>query len=131
MPHAAELLHAPGWRRPWRWLLVAMMAATSWLAFMPSPSQPDTLPHWDKLQHTAAFAALAVVAVLAGSAQRVWMRVALPLLAYGLFIEAVQTWLPSRDGDIVDLLADAGGIVLGLILVRWLRRRWPGSSPSA
>jgi len=71
------------------------------------------------------------VAVLASSAQQVWMRVALPLLGYGLFIEAVQAWLPSRDGDILDLLADAGGIVLGLILVRWLRRRWPSPGTSA
>lgn len=131
MPDAAQLLHAPSWRRHWRWLLVAMMATTSWLAFTPADPRPDTIPHLDKLQHAAAFVALTVVAVLAGSGQQLWMRVALPLLGYGLFIEGVQAWLPSRQGDVLDLLADAGGILLGLMVVRWMRRRWPASALSA
>lgn len=126
----AQLLHAPSLRRHWQWLLVAMMAVTSWLAFMPSDPQPATLPQLDKLQHAVAFAALTVVAVLASSGYQPWRRVALPLLGYGLFIEGVQAWLPSRHGDVLDVLADTGGILLGLIVVRWLRRRWPQSALS-
>lgn len=124
MPELADLLHAPGLRRRWRWLLVALMGITSWLAFMPSDPQPEVIAHLDKLQHGVAFAALAVVAVLASAGPRPARRVGLWLLGYGLFIEVVQAWLPSRQGDPLDLLADATGILLGLALVSGLRRHW-------
>jgi VanZ family protein len=51
------------------------------------------------------------------------------LLAYGLFIEVVQSWLPSRHADVLDLVADAVGIALGLLLLSRLRRRWPRPTP--
>lgn len=126
---ATPLLHAPGWRRLWRWLFVALMAIVSGLAFMPAQAQPETLPQLDKLQHVAAFAALAALAMLSSTGRRPCTRVALPLLGYGLFIECVQAWLPSRHGDILDLLADAAGIGLGLLVLRGLRRRWPDAGP--
>ena len=128
MPEFAQLLHDPGLRRRWRWLLVVMMAATSWLAFMPSEPKPDALPHLDKLQHAAAFAALAAVAALAAADPRRAWPVGLSLLGYGLFVELVQAWLPTRHGDLLDLLADGAGILLGLALVRQSRRRWPPAS---
>lgn len=124
MPDIAELLHDPRLCRRWRWLLVAMMAVTSWLAFMPSDPQPESIAHLDKLQHGAAFAALTAVAVLASAGPQPARRVGLYLLGYGLFIEVVQAWLPSRHGDLLDLVADATGILLGLALVSGLRRRW-------
>ena len=125
MPDLADLLHAPRLCRLWRWLLVAMMGITSWLAFMPSDPQPELVAHLDKLQHGAAFAVLAALGVLASAAPRPARRVGLLLLGYGLFIEVVQIWLPSRHGDLIDLLADAAGILLGLALVSGMRMRWP------
>jgi VanZ family protein len=100
----------PQLRRRWRWLLLLMLATTSWLAFMPSEPKPDTAPQLDKLEHIVAFAALAFVAGLGGAAAARPCGWALPLLAYGLFIEVVQSWLPSRHADVLDLVADAAGI---------------------
>ncbi len=129
MPLFAHLLHAPDLRRRWRWLLLLMLAITSWLAFMPSEPQPDAAPQLDKLEHIVAFAGLAFVARLGGDGRAPAMRVGLALLAYGLFIEVVQSWLPSRHADVLDLAADAAGITLGLLLLSRLRRRWPRPAP--
>jgi VanZ family protein len=50
-------------------------------------------------------------------------RVAAGLMAYGLFIEAVQTQLPSRTGSWADWVADLAGVALGLALARLMQRR--------
>ncbi len=125
MPLVHHLLHARGLRRRWRWLLLLMLAITSWLAFMPSEPQIDTALQMDKLEHILAFAALAFVARLGGDSRSPALREGLALLSYGLFIEVVQSWLPSRHADVLDLAADAAGIAVGLLLVKHLRQRWP------
>lgn len=129
MPLVPHLLHAPSLRRRWRWLLLLMLATTSWMAFMPSEPKPDTAPQLDKPEHIVAFAALAFVAGLGGDSRGPALRVGLALLAYGLFIEVVQSRLPSRHADVLDLAADAAGIALGLLLLSQLRQRWPRPAP--
>ena len=44
-------------------------------------------------------------------------------MAYGLFIELMQTQLPTRTGSMADWLTDGVGIGLGLLLHRALRPR--------
>ncbi len=125
-------LHESALRRHWQWLLVALMGVVSWLAFAPQPAEPHSLTHVDKLEHAAAFATLTAVALLASRpGLRISLQVALGMLGYGAFIELVQTFLPTRQGDWPDLLADAVGIAIGLTLVRWARLRWPASTPSS
>jgi VanZ family protein len=50
--------------------------------------------------------------------------VVLSLLAYGAFIEVVQSYLPSRRGDWLDMLADALGVAVGMALVVAMRKSW-------
>ncbi|CAD5373898.1 VanZ domain-containing protein [Rubrivivax sp. A210] len=121
MPTLQVLLHDPAWRRPWRVLLLALLMAVSWLAFMPHP--PDNqLPQGDKINHLLAFATLAAVACLGLTpARRQAVAAAAGLLAYGGFIELVQTQLPGRSGEWPDLLADGAGIALGLAAAAALR----------
>ena len=111
------------WRRHWRLLLLCLLAGLSWFAFMPSAPQAG-LPHLDKLRHLLAFASLALVAALGwlpGPGTNI--RIVGGLMLYGLFIELMQTQLPTRTGSIGDWLADATGIGLGLLLHQALRRR--------
>lgn len=103
----------------WRALLVLQVVVVGWLAFDPHPPT-EGVEVWDKLQHAAAFA------VMAGTAFLGWpgrlATAAAGLLAYGAFIEVVQTCIPERSGDWHDLLADAVGIAFALLLARALRR---------
>lgn len=113
--------------RAWRLLLALMMGVVAWFALMPG-SPFGGVPNFDKLQHVLAFFTLATVASLAWP-PRAWQegRVAFGLLMYGLLIELVQTQLPTRTASAADVLADAVGIALGLLLARQLLR-WARSS---
>jgi VanZ family protein len=125
MPGPSRLLHDASLRRHWRALLLALLLAVAWLAFMTDPPDPG-LPQGDKANHLLAFAVLAGVASLCAAPG--WApatRAAAGLLVYGGFIEAVQTQLPGRSGEWPDLLADALGIALGLAATALMRRLAP------
>ena len=125
MPGPSRLVHDASLRHHWRALLLALLLAVAWLAFMSDPPDPG-LPQGDKANHLLAFAVLAAVASLCaapGWAQAA--RAAAGLLVYGGFIEAVQTQLPGRSGEWPDLLADALGIAFGLAASALLRRLTP------
>ncbi|XHS76338.1 VanZ family protein [Burkholderiaceae bacterium UC74_6] len=90
-----------------------LLVVISWLAFTPHPP-PQADLGWDKLNHFSAFSTLMVFA--AWSWPQHWRRAPLGLLTYGGFIEIVQSFIPGRDGEWADLLADAIGIALGVAL---------------
>ncbi len=109
-------------QRAWRLTLLALLAVISFLALTPAP--PSNIDSgWDKLNHLAAFAVLALAAAFsAADSLRHAGRSALALLAYGGLIELLQSRMPPRQGEWADLLADAVGILLGLALAALLRR---------
>lgn len=102
----------------WRALLALLLAVITWLALSTAPPQTaDT--GWDKANHALAFTALAFSAVWAlWQRPRQWPVLFIVLLAYGGAIEIAQSFVPSREAEWADLLADGVGIVLGL-LVAW------------
>jgi len=115
-----SLLHDPAFRRAWRLLLAVLLAAASWLAFMP---QPPGVPGGDKLHHLLGFAALTLVGALGFEPRwRTLLVVACALLLYGAFIELVQSQLPWRSAEWADLLADGLGVMLGASAAAVLRR---------
>jgi VanZ family protein len=110
--------------RPWRWLLLLLAMAITFLALVPTPPRQMDLG-WDKLNHLAAFAALGLCAVFGWRSSRAArFSVLLALLAFGGVIELLQLRIPNRSGNWADLGADAIGIGLGALLaLLWLRRR--------
>jgi len=110
--------------RPWRWALLLLAALVTVLALVPAPPRPMDLG-WDKLNHVAAFAAMAVCAAFGWrGARAARLAVLLALLAFGGAIELLQLQVPNRSGEWGDLGADAIGIGLGALLAGWwLRRR--------
>ncbi len=94
-------------------VFAGLVLLVSWLAFTPNPP-PGADLGWDKANHASAFATLMLVAACAWPQ---WLRASpAALLAYGGLIEIVQSFIPGRDGEWPDLLADGVGIVLGLAL---------------
>ncbi len=118
----ATLLHDPAPRPWWRALLAVLVGVTCFFAFTPRPPELPLAPS-DKLQHIAAFACLAACSLLCARAGwRAAWAAALGLLAFGGFIEIVQSFIPSRSADWLDLRADALGIACGLLAVAMARR---------
>ena len=85
---------------------------------------------WDKARHAAAFATLAGLTDFSFPHTRFGWRKAGALLAYGVFIEVVQYFLPYRSSEVLDILADVTGLVCyalstpALRRAPFVRRRW-------
>lgn len=106
-----------------RIVAVLVLALTLALLLTPGNAVPDTdVPNSDKLVHAALFGLLAFTHALA------WPRVRLPIMAliviaFGAATEITQTVVPGRSADMLDLLADAAGAVLGLVIYARFWRR--------
>jgi VanZ family protein len=114
-------------RRYWLGLCLFLVLVICWLAFHPKPPHFTELPN-DKVNHLLAFASLGFTGAL--SRQRGWraaVAVVVALVAFGGFIEIVQTYIPGRAGEWGDLVADSVGIAIGLALAaawRWLGQKY-------
>lgn len=106
----------PQRRREARLAFAVTVIVTSVIALFPGPAGAPSLIGWDKLDHVAAFAALALLARMGwpGLTRR---RLAYALMVYGLLIEAGQAQpAVGRTASLTDVAADAIGIALGLAL---------------
>lgn len=98
-----------------RALFAAAALAVLTLSLTPVAHLPcQVFDLWDKAQHAGGFAVLTVLGCWAwpGSARRVVMA----LLAYGLFIEWAQSATGWRHGDVWDWVADAVGVLVGVLV---------------
>lgn len=93
----------------------------------PRPPASLDVVGWDKANHALAFASLALCGLLALRQATAVTAAALlaALLAWGGALEVLQSFLPPRQGDWADLLADGVGLAAGAllygVLARWLR----------
>jgi VanZ family protein len=94
-----------------RLALAAAVAAITWLATT-DRALPELAGVSDKLNHVLAFLALGLLADRSFPQARFGLAKAVALLAYGVAIEAVQSFLPWREASLPDILADAAGIAL-------------------
>jgi VanZ family protein len=76
----------------------------------------------DKVGHTTAFLCLAFLLDFARPRHAWGAAKLLPLLAYGLFIELVQHFLPYRTFSLWDLAADGLGLLLYPLAFPLLKR---------
>ncbi len=75
----------------------------------------------DKVGHILAFILLGLLAQQAFPRHRMnWILYAW-LLAYGLAIELIQYFIPERSFSLLDLAADATGLVVAFILMQTLK----------
>ena len=116
-----ELRYARSWRAASLTLLVLVLAAT----LMPAVwfwSDRVELARWfggiDKWAHFFAFLFLAVWFGGLYTRRNYW-RVAVGLLAFGVFIELCQRGVGYRSAEWLDVAADAVGIAAGLA-ASWL-----------
>ena len=111
-PHAVRSwLPQPG-ATVWRWLLALAMFVLLALSVAPS-SITSALPStgWDKGNHALAFVVLGLLGQWAWPGRTALVLTG--LLAYGGFIELLQSFTPDRVAEAADLLADWVGLLLG------------------
>jgi VanZ family protein len=113
-------------RFPRLWLVAGLMIAG--LIAAASLAPPKNLPDfrlWDKIEHMLAYVLLAF---WFGSVviRRDYPALVIALLAFGGAIELLQEAMGfGRQGEWRDLLADAGGIGIGMLIAMTPAGRWP------
>lgn len=109
-PTLKPLRHAPRWLALWT-LAVATVAL---LELLPAVLLPQVPAGGDKVEHLAAYGALAFSAVQLFERRVLW-RVGIGLAALGMALEIAQgTLTTTRSFDLTDELANCCGVLLGL-----------------
>ena len=99
------------------------------LSLVPQEAIPPT-GLWDKTNHILAYAALAATGGLAYRGLRAWLLVAVGLLILGAALEIAQSMLPDRVASLQDVLANAIGVALGMLLATGATALWVRLRPS-
>ena len=124
--------------RPGLWIAGALLLAAAIVAgsLLPGPVVESTAS-WDKLQHTVAYLVLSLW-LLGMVGRQGYVRVAAAAFLLGVTVEVAQALLTdTRQGDLLDLVANGTGALLALAaaylgLGGWAQRaeRWMGLSPA-
>jgi VanZ family protein len=115
----------------WYWLPVIIYCFLIFIqSSYPSPPHIPKIPHMDKLAHIGIYAGLGMLFFRAFRTLRwtdnVMLVMALSAISaslYGISDEIHQHFIPYRQADIVDALADMLGSVLGVYLYRLVGRK--------
>jgi len=111
--------------------VVAYMALIFFLSGLSQPPAPTNVS--DKTLHLAAYFVLGVLALRAvlGGLPRLVTRhgavlAMLIAIGYGAFDEVHQWFVPGRNADVLDLLADSAGVAAAVVVcwawgILWLR----------
>lgn len=106
-------------------LLGLVLLVTSIAMLTPGGDTPFwyVFPQADKVVHALIFLTLAFLADASWPEQAYSPIKYLPLLAYGLAMELLQYYVPTRATSLADLVADGAGLAIyGLLVLPWLRR---------
>ena len=112
------LRYAPWWRTASTILLVLVLASTIMPAVWLWPGRREFVSWFGQVDKWAHFLAFAFLAVwFAGQYRpRSYWRIALGLLAFGIFIELCQRFVGYRSAEWLDVAADIVGIIVGLLI---------------
>lgn len=107
--------------RIWQTILFPSLIFILFLATTPDP-YPVPASSSDKINHIMAFSCLGGLTCWSYPRRGMSLLLAL-LIGYGLVIEITQAFLPFREFSLLDLLADALGAGIGVMMGRFLRNR--------
>lgn len=103
--------------RRWKIITLSLLSAITLLSLWPLPEMQ--IPGTDKTHHFIAYGALMFPVAL--SQPRYWWAIALGFIAYSGMIELIQPYV-NRYGEWLDLAANAGGVLTGIIVGDIMRR---------
>lgn len=125
------------WARLWQAGALLMVVAIIAGSMLPGPAVA-AVSQWDKLEHALGYGAVTLWAIGMLRPAR-YLHAAAAALLLGASLELAQALLTSsREGDLLDLVANAVGIAVALALAHlglggWAARleSWLGAQPRA
>jgi VanZ family protein len=111
--------------RIWWALGIVLTCAALVVCLIPMPHVPRSFELNDKLAHILGHTALAVYFTGLVARQK-WWKIFAFLLVFGIFIEFAQHYMAmGRQGDPRDVIGNAAGAALGLLLGLLGLSKWP------
>lgn len=98
-----------------RVLFVSTILVVTALSLLPAAAVPAT-GIGDKIEHIAAYAILAVFGMNASLRLASSLGVLVFLFALSMLLEQLQRLAPGRSNDVLDVIANVGGLVAGGLL---------------
>ncbi len=118
------------WRALWLALGWLWVAAILWLSLTPSPPKID-IPQGDKYAHALSYAMLMFWFCQLYVSRRARIGHALGFVAMGVAIEFVQRAIGYRSFELMDMAADALGVLVGWLLAFATGHHWPARLEAA
>ncbi len=112
-------------RYPWLWwgLGWLLIAAVIFGSLAPGGAVPD-VSMGDKTMHALSYCALTLWFSGLVSRGRPLLSVALLLFLLGLLLDLAQRAVSTRSFEFLDVMANGGGILLGLVVAHLLLAGW-------
>ena len=110
-------------KQAWRVLAWLGTVLTLVISLLPPALDSNSSGHVDKIVHLTGYAVLTFWWAQLVIVQR-W-KLAITLVLFGVAIELLQGLTPARHPDLLDALANSGGVLLG-----WLAARLLPNSPA-
>lgn len=88
-------------------------------AIIPPSNIPSSID--DKIVHAVGFMGVALLYAWAYKKEKWWKNIIYGL-AFGIFIEIIQYFIPYRSFELFDIIADGVGLILGVLLVEIMRK---------
>jgi len=104
--------------------LFLVLIMVTWQALSPQPAEATQLIN-DKLGHALVFLFLAAITDHAFATSAFNWNKALWLMFYGIAIEVLQHYIPGREFSLLDMAADASGLLIYFFFTRTLIQRTP------
>ena len=111
------------WSRPILILWGVSICAVVFLSLVPRVELPVDFWNADKLYHCAAYGWLALLPVIGFADRRTALYAALSAILLGMLLEVGQYFVPGRMFSVPDILANMLGVILGIFLGRFIRKR--------
>ena len=106
------------WVTVLRWSFWAGVVALSIVSVTPREHLPTiSLDVWDKLQHVIAYGMLSGLGAQAYTAKKNLVHLFLGLVALGGVLEVIQQFVPNREAEFGDAIANAVGVGIGLVAI--------------
>lgn len=103
-------------------LFFLSLVITSILIFIPNDRE-TSIPYIDKIAHLGLFTVISINGCYKYIDSNLRSQFLVWIIFYGLLTEVIQQFIPGRDMDILDGLADTIGVIIGLYLYTYFDQR--------
>ena len=108
----------------WYYVTLAVLLGITILSLLPPKSGVEIQSN-DKINHFVAYAVLSFCSLTSAQGKRFW-RILLLCIAYGIFMELAQGFVPGREQSLYDALANSLGVAIGWTIFRLLSGKKQG-----